>query len=124
MYSFKKETTLDLPESVDIVSGPAPITAQIQIKEMIVTRHFEKIPVSAIDGRYTCAIEPPSIDIDVQGPENTIEKLFNENGIKVHVDVSGLKPGVYVRRAIIELPVNTTLVDGKPEVFTVTICRP
>ena len=49
------------------------------------------------------------------------DKLDNEKGIHVYVDLKSLKPGVYIRRATITLPVKTTLIGVKPEIFTVKI---
>jgi hypothetical protein len=42
----------------------------------------------------------------------------------VYVDLSKLEPGVYVRRATIALPLNTTLVGVDPEIFTVNVTKP
>jgi hypothetical protein len=41
--------------------------------------------------------------------------------MQVHVDLKGLKPGTYVRHAVIEPPLDTTLVEAKPEIFTVKV---
>jgi YbbR domain-containing protein len=67
------------------------------------------------------SIMPPTINIEVKGPVNIIEKLHKDKGIEVYVDLKGLKHGVYVRRATITLPVKTTLIGVKPELFTVKI---
>jgi hypothetical protein len=39
------------------------------------------------------------------------------------VDLADLKPGVYVRRASISLPLRITLVKANPELFTVTVTK-
>ena len=41
--------------------------------------------------------------------------------VPVSVNLEALQPGIYVRRASIDLPVKTTLIKATPEVFTVTI---
>lgn len=119
--SFKKEIALDLPEDLEIIAPSGIILAEIFIEERIVTRTFYDILVNDKDSPYVCSITPPSIKIEVKGPVNIIEKLHPEKGIKVYVDLKGLKPGVYVRRAAITLPVKTTLIGVKPEIFTVKI---
>jgi YbbR domain-containing protein len=50
-----------------------------------------------------------------------IEKLYGTNGVQVYVDLKGLKPGIYNKRATITLPVKTTLIDATPEIFKVKI---
>jgi len=119
--SFKKEIALDLPECLDIISFSGIILAEVFIEEQIVSREFKNIPVKGKDSTYTFSITPPVIDIEIKGPVNVLEKFYQENGLEVCVDLKGLKPGVYVRRASIVLPVKTILVGVKPEIFTVKI---
>ena len=91
------------------------------IEEQIVEREFKSITVEGKDSTYTFSITPPAIDIRVKGPVNILEKLYQEKELEVYIDLKGLKPGVYVRRASIILPVKTILVGVKPEIFTVKI---
>lgn len=118
---FKKEIALNLPENIEIVSPSGIVLAEIFIEETIVTRAFNDIVVEGKDSPYIYSITPAAINIEVKGPVNILETLQAKNGIKVYVDLKGLKPGVYVRRAAITLPVKTTLVGVKPELFTVKI---
>ena len=94
---------------------------RIVIKEKIVTRKFKDIPVKGKHTPYAFSISPPVIAIEVKGPVNILEKLLTEKSINVMVDLKDLKPGVFVRRAAITLPVNATLVSANPEIFTVKI---
>ena len=119
--SFKKEIPLDLVENLDIISSSKIILTEISIKEEILTRKFENIPVVGEDTAYTCLITPPSINIAVKGPANILKKLQIESDIKVYLDLKDLKPGVYARRAAITLPIKTILVRVNPEIFTVKI---
>jgi len=119
--SIKKEITLDLPEDLIAVPPSGVITGEILIKEKIVTRQFSNIPVAGKASQFTYSITPPAINIDVKGPANILNKIRTEKGLKPFIDISGLKPGVYVRRAVIRLPVNTTLVNVNPELFTIKI---
>ncbi len=118
---FKKEIALNLPENIEIVSPSGIVLAEIFIEETIVTRTFNDIMVEGKDTPYNYSITPAAIHIEVEGPVNVLETLQAKKGIKVYVDLKGLKPGVYVRRAVITLPVKTTLVGVKPEIFTVKI---
>jgi len=119
--SFKKEIALDLPESIEIVSGTGLVVAAVQIEERITAREFLKIPVAGINTKHVHHITPQHIDLSVSGSEKTLTHLSAKTDIQVSVDLKDLKPGVYARRAEIHLPIGTTLVGAKPEVFTVAI---
>ena len=122
--SLKKEIAVDLPENIEIVAHSGIILAEVVIEEKIVTKKITDITVMGKGTTYEYSIKPPAIDIEVKGPENIIEKLLKETGVKVYVDLKGLNPGVYIRRATIPLPVKTTLIRVKPEIFTVKIDAP
>ncbi len=119
--SFKKEITLDLPEDLEVVAPKTPIMAEITILEEILTKSLPNITVQGNDSRHVYEITPPVITIDVKGPAKLLESLSSTPGFRVYVDIKGLDPGVYVRRATLELPVETTLISASPEIFTVRI---
>jgi len=119
--SFKKNVALDLLENLKLVDSSKIILADVVIKEQLTTQTFDNIPVQGDGGLYVYRITPPAITIKVKGPVNMIEKLYGGNGIQVYVDLKGLTPGVYHKRATITLPVKTTLIDAKPESFKVKI---
>lgn len=121
LESFKKEIALELPEALEIVSDKAVIVAEITIEEKVLVKTFEGIPVEGRNTSYEFTITPPTINIDVKGAEKILNRLIAEKTIAVSVNLDGLKPGVYVRRAVIDLPVETTLAGVEPEIFTVTI---
>ena len=73
------------------------------------------------DTGFSFSISPPVISIDVKGPANVVNTLETSEAFIVYLDLNSLKPGVYVRRATIVLPVTTALVGVNPEIFTVTI---
>ena len=119
--SFKKEITLDLPEMIDIVFPSGIIHAEIFLKEEFAIKKISNIPVKGKNTKYSYSITPLSINIEIKGPVSILEKLKVKKEIKVYVDLKGLKPGIYVRRAAITLPVKTTLAGVEPEIFTVKI---
>jgi YbbR domain-containing protein len=119
--SFKKEVALDLVEDIEIISPSEIIFAEILIEEKIVNKKFFDIQVEGKNSPFSYSITPPALNIEVKGPVNIIEKLHTEKWITVYVDLKGLKPGIYVKRATITLPVKTTLIGVKPEMFTVKI---
>ena len=119
--SFKKEVTADPPEGLDIISPKSAIRAEIAIAEKVVTRAFENIPVKGRNTTFSYRISPQAIHMEIKGPLLTLEELKAKNGLEVSIDLTGLKPGVYVRRASITLPVKTSLLGAEPELFTITI---
>jgi len=121
--SLKKEITLDLPEDIDIVFPSGVIHAEIFLEEKFAIKKFSSIPVKGKNTKYSYSITPPTINIEIKGPVNIFEKLKAKEEINVYVDLKGLKPGIYVRRAAITLPVKTTLAGVEPEIFTVKIVQ-
>jgi len=119
--SFKREVTLDLVENLNLVDSSKIILATVMINEQLTTITFDNIPVQGDGCLYVYRITPPLITIKVKGPVNVIEKLYGTNGVQVYVDLKGLKPGIYNKRATITLPVKTTLIDATPEIFKVKI---
>ncbi len=119
--SFKKEITLDLPDNIEAITLKDPIVVYVEISEEIQTKQFKAISVEILGSQRRCEINPASVSLDIKGPVKLLEGLTKHPDFKVYVDIKDLKPGVYVRRAAIELPVGTTLIKVKPEIFTVTI---
>lgn len=121
--SIKKELALNLPEEVKVIFPSGVLLAEIDIQEKIITKKFETVPVTGKNSSFNYKISPRHITFEIQGPENILEKLHQENGLQASVDLKDLKPGVYVRHASISLPVKTTLTQVSPEVFTVTVLK-
>ena len=119
--SFKTEVALDLPDGVDIAAPAEPILANISLEPRIVQKELSELAVQAINTRHPVRIEPGTIRMTVQGPVSVLETIRLKEDIRVYLDLEGLDPGVYVRRAVITLPVHTTLVKASPELFTVTM---
>ncbi len=119
--SFKKKVALDLVENLKLVDASKFILANVFIKEQLTTKTFDNIPVRGDGSLYVYHITPPVITIKVKGPANMIEKLYGNQSVLVYVDLKGLTPGVYHKRATITLPVKTTLIDATPEIFKVKI---
>jgi YbbR domain-containing protein len=119
--SFKKEVPLVLPENVQVVSPSSPIIAQIDVEEQIITKTIKDITVQGRKTSHGFEISPPHITIQVRGPANALSELSAEDDLNVYIDLTDLQPGVFVRRATIELPIEIKLVNVEPKIFTVTI---
>ncbi len=119
--SFKKEIALSLPEHINVIFPSGILRAEVSISQKIDSRQIKDIPVKGKNTPYRYQITPSVISIEIRGPMNTLAKVQNGKEIQVYVDLKGLNPGVYHRRAAMTLPPSTTLVDARPELFTVRI---
>ncbi|MEA1969422.1 MAG: CdaR family protein [Thermodesulfobacteriota bacterium] len=119
--SFKKEVPLDLDESLDIASSSQAIKVSVAIKKEIITKTFENIKIKAINSSKNTDITPCEMEIRVKGHSNILKKSSIRDQFNIYIDLKGLKSGVYVRRAVINLPVGLILEETKPEIFTVKI---
>jgi hypothetical protein len=118
---FKKNLPLDLAPSITVDHPSAIVVASIPIVETIVIQNFENLEVATINCSKVTRVVPPFMEIKVKGPLNTLKKDNIKENFKIYIDLDGLPPGVYVRRATITLPLGLILADTKPELFTVTI---
>ena len=119
--TIKKKVALNLSHNPHVQAiGDSLVEVEIVVKEKIVEKWLD-IAIQVTGGNYRYVITPDRIQILLRGPMNTLRKLTQDNGVQVYVDLEGLKPGTYVRRAVIKPPLNTTLVEAKPEVFTVKL---
>jgi YbbR domain-containing protein len=119
--SFKKEIAVDLAEGVEICSSSNIVLAEIYFVAKVATKRFAGIFVQGKNALYDFNITPDTLTLEIKGPLNIINNLQTQKDIRVFVELANLKPGVYVRRAAISLPVKTTLVNVEPELFTVKI---
>ncbi len=119
--SFRQETALELIEGIQTQPEDQSILADVTVAEQSTTRRLEPIPVVGIGSDRAVTVVPKEIQLEVVGPIRSLDKLPQTEGFRVYVDLKGLKPGVYVRRATIELPVGIQLIQAKPKLFTVTI---
>jgi YbbR domain-containing protein len=121
--SFKKQVPLNLPESVAVDPPLRIVMADIEVRERIVTRLLEKIPVGIKGAPAEYRIHPAAITLTVRGPEATVKTIETNPAFNVTVDLDGLGPGSHSLKAVINLPVRTVLVKATPERFTVTVSK-
>jgi YbbR domain-containing protein len=119
--TIKKKVALNLSHNPHVQAiDDGLVEVEIVVKEKIVEKWLD-IAIQVTGDNYRYVITPDRIQILLRGPMNTLRKLTQDDGVQVYVDIEGLKPGTYVRRAVIKPPLNTTLVEAKPEVFTVKL---
>lgn len=121
--SFKKEVPLNLPEAIAVDPPLRIVVAHVEVKERIITRVLENIPVSVKGASAGHQIHPDAITLTVTGPEAIVNTIETDPAFAVTVDLNGLTPGIHALNAAINLPVRTALVHVSPERFTVTISK-
>ncbi|WP_155319503.1 CdaR family protein [Desulfosarcina alkanivorans] len=121
--SFKKEVALNLPDIIAVDPPLRIVVAHVEVKERIITRVLENIPVSAKEASGDFRITPPAITLTVSGPEAIVNTIETDPAFAVAVDLSGLSPGSHLLKAAINLPVRTALLSVSPERFSVTISK-
>ncbi len=118
---IKKKVALNLNSSPNIrPTGDSLVEVEIVVQEKIAETWMD-IGVQVKGTKYTYEITPDRIQLLIRGPENTIKKLAQGNGIRAYLNLKGLGPGMHVHPAVIEPPLNTTMLEAKPEVFTVEL---
>lgn len=121
--SFKKEVPLNLPEAIAVDPPLRIVVAHVRIRERIVTRIIEGIPISGKGASLGYQISPPVISLTVSGPEAIVNTIEADPAFAVAVDLFGLSPGTHSLKATIKLPVRTSLIRVSPERFSVTISK-
>ncbi len=116
-----RKAPLSLPETVQALSLSSPIEVTVAIEKIKDIRELAAVPVSGKNARGRFSIQPDTIELRVQGTVQALESLDVSQDIEVFMDMEGLAPGVYVRRAVIRLPLSLTLAGSSPEVFTVRV---
>ena len=118
---FKKKIPLDL-EDPSIVSFPDQVvTVTVPVEQQLVSKTIENIPVLAWNSTFPVKIEPAGITVSIKGPFEKLSKKEVLSRIYAYIDLKGIKPGVYVRHAYINIPVDLTMTDANPQVFTIKI---
>lgn len=115
----------DLPEGVVVVE---PASGQVEVRIAIQDsssslQTLQNQPVSALSvpAGYEVSIEPPTIDVTLEGSLNTLSDMTSDD-ISVVVDVNGLEVGTHELTPVVALPNNGVLSSGtNPETVLVTI---
>jgi YbbR domain-containing protein len=118
--SFKKKLPVDLKEN-NTTSEPLIVTVFIPIEKKQAIKIFENIPIELKNAKIKDSVNPSKIILTIKGGYDMINRKDLREKIKVSIDVKGLKPGVYVRSAVIDLPLELIMTNAEPEIFTVKI---
>lgn len=123
--SFRKEIAVAVPEAMVLDASSRVVTIDVRIAERIETRAYSDVHITTAPSADDIHVAPPVITLEIRGPVAQLEKLDfsdgkTETGL-VRIDAQDLKPGIYLLRASIQLPVDMALIAATPDFFTVTI---
>ncbi|MCK5311022.1 MAG: YbbR-like domain-containing protein [Desulfobacteraceae bacterium] len=118
--SFKKKMPVDL-QGFNTKSEPAIVTVFIPIEKKKITKILKNLPIELKNAKPEDSVSPSTIILTIKGGHDILGRKEIKEKIKVSIDVKGLKAGVYVRRAVIDLPLELVMTNAQPEIFTVKI---
>ena len=118
--SFKKKMPVDL-KGLNITSEPAIVTVFVFVEKRQIIKIIKNIPVELKNAKLNASVSPLKIMLTIKGGHDMLNRKDIKEKIKVSIDIKGLKPGIYVRRAVIDLPLELIMTDAQPEIFTVKI---
>jgi len=118
---LKKTVALNVRDGISVIPEEHRLVLlSIDIQDKIIEKSI-LLPIQGSGSDYRVTIRPALIALLVKGPEITVEKVAQGIGIKAWVDLKGLGPGIYSRPAVIEPPLNTTIIKAEPTVFQIEI---
>jgi YbbR domain-containing protein len=92
--NFSRNVSVQLPDGVTLVQPTQLVTVNININEQNATRTFDDIPVRVLNLDLGLIVElsPPTVSVDVTGPQSIISGLTAED-ISATVDLEGRGEG-------------------------------
>ena len=111
-------TGLDPPRSI----SERKVEVSILISEKIVEKTVTNVAVELINGQYKTKVNPATFQLTVKGPYHLIHELSGKN-VSARIDLKGLKPGKYSKKAEIRLPEKVSLVEAKPLRFKIAVSK-
>lgn len=118
---FKKTIPLDIDASSIITTKDPIIIVSVPVRQKLVSKIIEKIPVQIWNSSSMVTLEPNMITIKIKGPFETLSNREIMDQIYAFVDLKNLKPGIYARHAYINIPAGLMMTAAIPQVFTVKI---
>jgi hypothetical protein len=107
---------LDLPRSL----SREKVKVSLSISEKIIEKTLSSIPVGVINSPYRTSLTPSIIQMKVKCPYRLAEAL-SEDDVSASIDLEGVKPGKYLKKADIKLPGAVSLIETVPLRFEVVV---
>ena len=107
---------LDLPRSL----SRKKVTVSLSISEKIIEKTISDIPVGVFNTAYKTTITPSQLDVKVKCPYHLAAALLKDT-ITASIDLEGLQPGKYLKKAEIKLPGTVSVIETIPLRFEVVV---
>jgi len=107
---------LDLPHSL----SREKVRVSLSISEKIIEKVLSGIPVGVINSPYRTRLVPATIQVNVKCPYRLAAGL-SEDDISASIDLEGVKPGKYLKKADVKLPGAVSLIETVPLRFEVVV---
>lgn len=113
-----------------VLTGVAPprtinlekVSAFLIISEKVIETILSDIKVEVFNSSYRADIVPSTVQLVVKGPYHLVKDVSGGK-VKVLIDLAGVVPGSYSKKAQITLPEQVTLVTATPLWFKVVVRR-
>jgi len=113
-----------------VLTGVAPprtinlekVSAFLIISEKVIETILSDIKVEVFNSSYRADIVPSTVQLVVKGPYHLVKDVSGGK-VKVLIDLAGVVPGGYSKKAQITLPEQVTLVAATPLWFKVVVRR-
>ncbi len=113
-----------------VLTGVAPprtinlekVSAFLIISEKVIETILSDIKVEVCNSSYRADIVPSTVQLVVKGPYHLVKDVSGGK-VKVLIDLAGVVPGSYSKKAQITLPEQVTLVAATPLWFKVVVRR-
>lgn len=107
---------LDLPRSL----SREKVKVSLSISEKIIEKVLSGIAVGVINSPYRTRLVPATIQVKVKCPYRLAAGLSEED-ISASIDLEGVKPGKYLKKADVKLPGAVSLIETVPLRFEVVV---
>ncbi len=111
-------TDLDPPRSI----SERKVEVSILISEKIVEKTMPEVAVELINSQYKTKVNPATFQLTLKGPYHQVNEL-SDKSISALIDLKGLEPGKYSKKAEIKLPENVSLVEAEPLRFKIVVSK-
>lgn len=98
------------------------VKVSVAIRETMIEKTIPNVAVELVNGQYTATVNPVTFQLTIKGPYHLVHELTGKD-VVARVDLNGLKPGGYSKKAEIVLPENVSLVEAKPSRFKITVSK-
>ena len=109
-------TGLDLPRSLSIKK----VKVSLSISEKMIEKTISDIPVGIVNTTHETTITPSVLDVKVKCPYHLKDELLKET-ISASIDLEGVKPGKYLKKADMKLPGTVSVIETVPLRFEVVV---